>query len=506
MKITSAWQTLKKKEPFSANTIIDIGSVSKQFTALCIALLEEDQQLSIEDDIRKYFPEFPAFAEPVKITHLIHMSSGIKDYEALVQMKNRHYFDDFMTNQFVVDLAVKQQSLNFEPGCQYEYSNTNYILLAEIVERISGKSLQEFAKENIFGPLGMESTFFNENQGDDFKNRAFGYMPAPGGFESPVYRSHLVGDGGIFTTLSDMVKWDLNFLDNKLGKGDPSLNERMKQIEPFCDGTTGYYAFAQVYTMLPYGNSWSHGGGGGGYRTFYERFEEDQISFIALSNSDNSDAFGKVIQSARLFLEKNTGGNQNPPESSSEKEAITSYPVNEEMIDNLEGFYYDSMAVKMVKIDYDSSEQLFNIVTVDEYEDVFSAVLKDPTTLIQKNNNNTVFSLDSKGVLMHTSGSRTLGKYKRQIPTKNELSDYAGKYFSEELSHEVELLVETGQLVADNNYMKHLTVVARDFLVDLDSGATLSFKRNEVDQVSSFAVNLRNGDRLARDLFFRKKE
>ena len=338
---------LDKKATFNAETIVDIGSVSKQFTAACIAILEEKDELNLQDDIRKYIPELPTYSDTIKVTHLIHQTSGIKDYEALVRLSNRHYFDDFMTNPFVVNLAAKQKSLNFEPGCQYEYSNTNYILLAEIIERVSGTSLNNFASEHIFEPLGMKSTFFNKRQGEDFKNRAYGYVPSSEGFEKPVYRAQLIGDGGVFTTLQDIIKWDKNFFDNKLGLGRATLTERMKSIEPFCDGNIGHYAFAQVFTKLPYGNSWSHGGGGGGYRTFYERFEEDRISFIALSNADNSNAFGKVLEASQIFLK--TPPNSAPQQQSKVKGQQVYLEADETLIKHFEAYYYDSLHVNVLK-------------------------------------------------------------------------------------------------------------------------------------------------------------
>lgn len=492
---------IDKKEAFSEQTITDIGSVSKQFTAACIAILEEMGELALQDDIRKYIPELPIYNDTVRVTHLVHHTSGIKDYEALVRLRNQHYFDDFMTNQYVTDLAISQRSLNFKPGCQYEYSNTNYILMAEIIERVSGKSLNEFASTHIFEPLGMGDTFFNENQSDDFERRAFGYEPNEGGFESPVYRSHLVGDGGVFTTLQDMIKWDQNFLNNKLGSGTSKLTERMKDIETYCDGSVGHYAFAQVYTRLPYGNSWSHGGGGGGYRTFYERFEEDQISFIAMSNSDNSNAFNKVIQTARLFLKSE----QNPTSQNQPEVKQPEYlEADDKLIGNFEGYYCDSAEIKVLKIEFDRSLEQFNVVTVDEWKDAFPSALSNSTTLIQTEGGNNQFALESPDTLVHKAGKRLLGTYKKLRRSTRDVSEYVGVYHSEELSHQVELSVKNGQLYADNNYFKNLTLIADDLLVDQDSGAILAFKRNEQGQIISFTIDVRNGDRLARNVGFRK--
>ena len=278
---------MENEESFSKRTLTDIGSISKQFTTCLIALLEEENKLSIEDDIRKYLPELSAYSETVKIKHLIFHTSGIRDYEALEMIQGRHYFDKHMSNQYVVDLMSRQKALNFVPNTEFEYSNSNYILLAEIIERVSGKPLNEIAKEKIFAPLGMKHTFFHINQGEDFEHKAIGYEPGDSGYKRPLYQSHLIGDGGLYTTLSDMMKWDRNFYNNQLGNKNESMLERMKDREPLSDGMLNSMGFAQVFTPHPFGkNSWSHGGSGGGYRSFYIRFEGPQFSVIVLSNSD----------------------------------------------------------------------------------------------------------------------------------------------------------------------------------------------------------------------------
>ena len=494
---------LDKGESFRAQTVTDIGSVSKQFTAMCIALLEGSNKLALQDDIRIYLPEFPVYSDTVRITHLIHHSSGIKDYEALVQLKNQHYFDEFMTNSYVVELAAKQQSLNFQPGCKYEYSNTNYLLLAEIVERVSGQSLNEFASEHIFIPLGMSHTFFNANQGEDFANRAMGYEPNEDGFAPPVYRSQLVGDGGVYTTLEDMIKWDQNFFNNQLGSGSAQLVERMKFIEAFCDGSKGSYAFAQTYTKLPYGNSWSHGGGGGGYRTFYERFEEDNISFIALSNADNSNAFGKVIQTAKLFLSGDSESQSQPQAPVGAPSQPSFISPDKALIDKFEGFYYDSANIRVLHIEFDKSQALFQVVTIDEWKDVFATALIHPDTLVEKEEGTGQFIMEGPNTV-YTSNAYFRGTFRKLEAPTTSINTYVGRYDSEEVSHQVTLSLKEGRIHASNNYFKSLVQVAEDFFVDEDTGAILTFKRDEMGHISSFTIDIKNGDRQARGIIFSK--
>jgi len=165
---------LEHNIPISATTVLRIGSTSKQFTAMSIALLAEQGKISLDDDIRKCLSEMPEYESPITIRHLIHHTSGIRDYLELMELAGRRD-DDYYTDDEAIDMLARQKELNFKPGDEFLYSNSGYFLLSAIAKRASGKSLREFAQENIFKPLSMNNTHFHDDHTMIVKNRAAGY-------------------------------------------------------------------------------------------------------------------------------------------------------------------------------------------------------------------------------------------------------------------------------------------------------------------------------------------
>lgn len=275
---------LENNVPITSETSFYIGSTSKQFTAMCIALLEEEGKVSIEDDIRKYLHELPQYEKPITIRHLIHHLSGIRDYLALWELSGRNFADSYPEEEALAMIA-RQKSLLFTPGEQYSYSNTNYFLLSLIVKRASGKSLREFADEKIFKPLGMGNSHFHDDRTKIIKNRATGHVPKTGvGFS--IYQSSfdLVGDGGLYTTVEDLFKWDQNFYQNKLGKGRQTLIDRVLTYGKVNDGRQIIYAWGlqrQRYRGL---RIVFHNGGFIGFRSELLRFPEQNFTVIVLGN------------------------------------------------------------------------------------------------------------------------------------------------------------------------------------------------------------------------------
>lgn len=495
---------METKIPFSNNSITDIGSISKQFTACLIALLEEESKLSIHDDIRKYLPEIPKYEETVKIEHLLFHTSGIRDYEALELIQGRHYFEERMTNKYVVELMSKQKKLNFTPNTEYEYSNSNYILLAAIIERISGKSLNEVAKERIFDPLKMKNTFFHINQGEDFVNRAIGYEFVDTTFKRPVYRSHLIGDGGLFTTLKDLIKWDENFYNNKLGNSKESLLERMKYREPLSHGTLNNMAFAQIFTHHPFGeNSWSHGGSGGGYRSFYIRFEEPKFSVIVLSNTDEKNAFEKANQLVNLFF--NAEPNKRKAiNMESEKTQIQSIPSSKGLIEKFKGFYREIDGMDILEINFDSKSQGFIINWLENRDNGYKAEPIGLTMLAEKDDANYQYGLNTLGsILIHYEKGQIIKKWQKlEIPSiSNE--KFIGKYYSPEVDHKIELSISEGKLFSENIFLNSLRRIGDMEFLDEQSLAILTFELIN-NEIKGFSIDIPQGDRNLRGLKFEK--
>ena len=285
MKQGYGWADLEHQIPNMPHTVFYAGSVSKQFVAMCVLLLEEQGRLSLDDELQKYLPELPDYGTPVTIRHAMHHLSGLRDYLTLWELGGRNYLDR-LNKQAVLEMIFRQRELNFTPGTEYSYSNSGYILLAEIVERVSGQSLRQFAKQHIFEPLGMSSSFFNDNTYGLIPNRAFGYRRgAGGGFENLLMRFDLVGSGGLYTTVEDLAKWDRNFYNNRLGKQSPRLLEKLLTEGKFNNGQACGYAGALVPGQYRGLRTYSHTGSLGGYRAAFVRFPEQELSIILLGNA-----------------------------------------------------------------------------------------------------------------------------------------------------------------------------------------------------------------------------
>ena len=202
---------LERNVSLSPASVFDIGSTGKQFTAMVIAILAKQGALSLDDSIQKYIPEISTYEQPVTIRHLIHHTSGIRDYLVLMYLSGMRS-ENFYYEDELLDLICRQKELNFKPGDEFEYSNSGYFLLGVIARRVTGKSLPVLIKENILEPLGMQATNFNDDAKRIVKNRAIGYSPNDGdGFYTEMSFNGGYGDGALLSTVEDLFLWDQSF-------------------------------------------------------------------------------------------------------------------------------------------------------------------------------------------------------------------------------------------------------------------------------------------------------
>jgi CubicO group peptidase (beta-lactamase class C family) len=275
-------------DPIPPQTPCILGSVSKEFTAAALALLVEQGRLSLNDDVRKYVPELHDYGRRVTIDNLVHHTSGIRDFWALVDLAGMRP-DDGYTVDDVVALASRQRDLNFNPGDAYAYSNTGYVLLGVVVQRVTGKTLRQFEAEQVFGPLGMTSSQFHDDHNEPVKGRVIAYSPAPNGrWKIDVWNNDIVGQGGLMTTIGDLQKWDENFYTGKVG--GPGFLARQLQQGVLNNGTKLAYAFGLEIGEYLGLKMVEHSGSTGGYRTDISRFPAQHTSVATMCNVSNADA------------------------------------------------------------------------------------------------------------------------------------------------------------------------------------------------------------------------
>ncbi len=285
--------------PITPQTVFRIGSTSKQFTAMCIAILVDQGKLSLDDNVRKYIPEMQELDTPYTIRHLVHHQSGFRDYITLMGLvtPGEHY-----SSRDALAMLARQKGLIFPPGERYSYCNSGYFMLAEIVSRASGMKASEFAKKNIFDPLGMKNTHWHDDLNVIVKNRASGYsVTREGNYRINMTQLDIIGDGSIYTTIEDFFKWDQNFYKNILGNGNQKLIDRILTCGKLNDGSETNYAFGlNVGTSKGLRNI-SHGGSWVGFRSHYKQYPDQKFSVVIFTNNSQS-AGGIAQQIADLYL------------------------------------------------------------------------------------------------------------------------------------------------------------------------------------------------------------
>lgn len=271
--------------PIDTRSVFYLASVSKQFTAFAVAVAAQEGKLSFDDDVRKYIPELPDYGTKVTIRNLIHHTSGVRDYLTLIPLSGRHA-DDLWTDAGLLALLTRQKALNFAPGSEFLYSNTGYVLLAEIVKRATGQSLRRYADEKIFTPLGMRDTHFHDDAGDIVPRRVLGYTSTPGGWRmNHWFTFDKVGDGGLYSTIEDLAKWDANFYSGQVGGA--AMQQQVVQRGVLTKGDTISYAFGLTVTSFRGLRVLEHGGALTGFRTGLMRFPDQRFTVVVLCNSSS---------------------------------------------------------------------------------------------------------------------------------------------------------------------------------------------------------------------------
>jgi CubicO group peptidase (beta-lactamase class C family) len=281
--------------------VFDIASVSKQFGAFAIALLEAEGRLRLDDDVRRHIPELPDFGHTLTIRHLVHHTSGLRDWPGTLRMAGWDY-QDVISFEQIVRMALNQRELNFVPGSEYAYSNTGYNLLAVIVERVTGRPFAEWTAEHIFRPLGMRDTHFHDDHSRIVRNRADSYrLAADGrGYHGIANNLTALASSSLYTTVEDLARWVRNFDEPVVG--DARIMQRMQQRGILSSGDTISYAFGLMMGDYRGQRTVSHGGSWAGFRTNLHRFPDAGLDVIVLSNTAEMNAVGMVQRIADIYI------------------------------------------------------------------------------------------------------------------------------------------------------------------------------------------------------------
>jgi CubicO group peptidase (beta-lactamase class C family) len=316
------------------DTIFEAGSVSKQFTAAAVLLLERDGKLSLDDPVRKYIPELPAYGSdgnevesgdgaPLTVRHLLTHTSGLRDWGSLADLAGAPRTTRVYTHAHVLDILSRQHALNFPSGTKWSYSNSGYNLAAILVSRVSGQPFADFTRERIFKPLGMRDTSWRDDFTRIVPRRAIAYAREDGEYHQDMPFENVHGNGGLLTTVGDLLRWNENFVTPVVG--DARFVEEQQTVGRFNDGRAHDYAFGLFmlrYRGLPEVN---HTGATAGYRSVLLRYPRQHVSIAVLCNAGDASPLEYAHAIADSYLRDQLGPVEKPPAAQSPPKSNVHY-------------------------------------------------------------------------------------------------------------------------------------------------------------------------------------
>lgn len=439
---------LEHKIPIRPSTVFNIGSMAKQFTAFAIALLEADGKLALDDDCRRHLPELHDFGSKITVRHLIHHTSGLRgSFPELLALAGWRDTDT-TTSEDVYRLLKAQRELNFEPGEEFLYVNSNYVLLAYIVEQASGQRFASFCQERIFGPLGMTQTYVNDSIVKVIPARAMGYYEdeQAGWLNAPLTDS-VVGPTNIYSSVEDLAKWDENFCSGQVGGRE--VIERMEQPGHLNDGSELDYAFGLTVGPAHQHRGWKvveHGGGQGGYGSWMVRFPEHHLSVVVLFNHFLWDMQDLALKVADQFLEQRDSADAHSSDMSPHSQPSSSIELDDRQLEARVGFYFDARRAALREVTQAEGRLRFQgLDLVPLRENLFAFEVEPKTRVefipVERGAEATVKTITD-------SGEYTYRRVHRKSPRAGELDQYAGHYYSPELDVYWRLEVGQGCLIA----------------------------------------------------------
>ncbi|WP_317197486.1 serine hydrolase domain-containing protein [Chitinophaga rhizophila] len=369
---SQAWgmADLERQVVMSKESVIEAGSVSKQFTAAAVLLLEQQGMLKLSDEVHRYLPELPDYGVPISLSQMLHHTSGLKDWGSLVALSDWPRGTKVYSNPDVLNIVARQPDLNHNPGEEFMYSNSNYVLLAMIVERVSGESLAAFTKKYIFSPAGMTHSSWRTDVRAIVPWRAIAYSKNEKGYFTDMPNENVYGNGGLLTTAEDLLKWNVYCFSGK--PGGPSLLSRQLETVPLNSGIKNNYSAG--LRILTYNGQelFSHDGATAAYRALLEYYPLSKLSIAWLSNTSEFDEKGDGTAELRDLLVKKAPGtgkeNFNPeptPSPTPVKKDSPIIPAKE--LNEYTGKYYSQQVEAALEISLSEGKLIITRYSKDKY-------------------------------------------------------------------------------------------------------------------------------------------
>ena len=489
---------LEYEIPITPTTIFDIASLSKQFTGFAVAKLLEQKQISLDDDIRQYIPELPDFGHTITIDHLLHHTSGIRDWPGTLALAGLR-MDDVLSYDRILTMAFNQKELNFKPGSEYSYSNTGYNLLAELVQRVTGESFRKWTDNNIFKPLEMSNTHFHDDHTEIIKNKANGYyFDDDGKFHAAPNSLTAIGSSSLYTTIDDLAKWVKN-MDNPI-VGGKSVIDLMFQQGILNNGDQISYAFGLSIDKYHGLKRISHSGSWASFSTYLAYFPESQLSIIVLFNTP-ANSFRIAHDIADIYLEEYYTDSEIIKSETQVYKNLKVKQLEKFTADywNEAGSYSRKIYVKNDTLRYfrgEGNESSLMPISNNEFQ-----MLNVGVNLKVKFENK-----DKIPVMVVTIDEGDPIISEQYIPasySKEQLIQFTGTFYSEELSTSYTIELHEDKLVA--KHMRGSNIEFKPVKEDLFTGnqwyfSTIKFDRDDTHKIKGLLVS----SGRVRNLLFKK--
>lgn len=421
---------LAGERPITPSTILESGSVAKQFTAMAVLLLMQDGKLSLDDDARKYLPELPTYGRTITVRHLLTHTSGLREWSNLVAWQGWPRGTRMHTQDVVFDLITRQKSLNYPVGDFYSYTNSGFLLLRTLVERVSGTSFAAFTNARIFTPLGMTQTRWRDDYTTIVPGLAQAYRRAPDGWHLDMPFDNIIGAGGLWTTVGDWLTWNNALTTHALGRavGD-SITRRMR----LTSGLEIQYALGLTVSDYRGLTQIAHSGSTAGYSTFLARYpQQDNLSIAVMCNAAGAPATAythAIVDAMVPTLVSQIG-----PEVGT---------VSEREMEQLAGIYRDTRTNTLTTVAMNQGQLRWGGARLQP--------LKDGTYL--RGAVRVRFAPGAAGVMtahIPTADGDTV-VWRREAtarwePSASELATLAGRYYSDEIGTTYVIAVANGRL------------------------------------------------------------
>mgnify|MGYP005991360059 CR=1 FL=1 len=474
---------IKYKIPNKIESIFNIGSVSKQFTAMGIVLLHLENKLSFEDDIRKYLPELKKLNKKISIRHLLHHTSGIRSTPELFGLAGWRD-GDVITTGDVFNYLCKQTSLNFEPGSEFSYTNSGYILLAKIIERITKQPFNVWMKDNVFTPLDMANTFVNESNDNSNINIATPYYMIDKEHYVVAENTSLdIGASNIYSTATDLTRWMQNF--NSPSENWKKAFSLLQTIDPLNNGDYNNYAFGVFVDDFKGNKRIQHEGGVPGYLSFTMYYPEEELTIVILSNFISRETNAKNIKLSELFL-------KNKLQVKKQKifKPVKLKPRNAQ---KYIGDYWNNKGNYSRKIQFENDTLWY--VRTNRNKSRLNPIGKNK---FQIGGLNTIVTIEfqSKGekkmILKDEDNSISeFIKYEDTPLTEKQLQEYAGSYYSPELETKYTISLVKGNLIGYHSRHGQFPIeLLKKDITDWSGFAISKYKRDNKGNVIAISVSL----------------